>query len=140
MGQICLYIHISSAVLYLVTLILGKNINGAVNWIVIGGFSFQPAELCKILFVFFLASYFKNPDNLFLGERIRMRGLECFKQSAFDACCLLQHWFSCPSEGAWDCSFVVHHISCCCLCFLQGFKNVFVKFRFYSSRCNFGVF
>jgi len=24
--------------------------------------------------------------------------------------------------------------------FLQGFKNVFVKFRFYSSRCNFGVF
>ncbi|HOM02164.1 MAG TPA: FtsW/RodA/SpoVE family cell cycle protein [Acetivibrio sp.] len=66
------YIYISlSAVLYLVTLILGRNINGAVNWIVIGGFSFQPSELCKILFVFFLAAYFKNPDNLFLTKYIQ---------------------------------------------------------------------
>jgi len=78
------YIYISlSAVLYLVTLILGKNINGAVNWIVIGGFSFQPAELCKILFVFFLASYFKNPDNLFLENAYGMRGLECFQTERF---------------------------------------------------------
>jgi len=77
------YIYISlSAVLYLVTLILGKNINGAVNWIVIGGFSFQPAELCKILFVFFLASYFKNPDNLFLGERIRDERLRVLSNRA----------------------------------------------------------
>ncbi|GAE88447.1 cell division protein FtsW [Acetivibrio straminisolvens JCM 21531] len=66
------YVYISlCAALYLVTLILGRNINGAVNWIVIGGFSFQPSELCKILFVFFLAAYFKNPDNLFLTKYIQ---------------------------------------------------------------------
>lgn len=53
---------------YLVTLVFGKNINGAVNWISIGGFTFQPSELSKILFVFFLASYFKEPDALFLKD------------------------------------------------------------------------
>lgn len=66
------YVYIFLPILlYLVTLILGRNINGAVNWIVIGGFSFQPSELCKILFVFFLATYFKNPDNLFLKKYIQ---------------------------------------------------------------------
>jgi cell division protein FtsW (lipid II flippase) len=55
-------------ILYLVTLILGKSINGAVNWISIGGFTFQPSELSKILFIFFLASYFKKPDELFLKD------------------------------------------------------------------------
>ncbi|HHV30104.1 MAG TPA: FtsW/RodA/SpoVE family cell cycle protein [Clostridium sp.] len=70
------YVYIAlSAVLYLVTLVLGRNINGAVNWIVIGGFSFQPSELCKILFVFFLASYFKNPHNLFLEKYIQDKRL-----------------------------------------------------------------
>jgi len=62
-----LYIFLPFA-FYLITLVLGKNINGAVNWISIGGFTFQPSELSKILFIFFLASYFKQPDMLFLKD------------------------------------------------------------------------
>ncbi|MBU5676576.1 FtsW/RodA/SpoVE family cell cycle protein [Alkaliphilus sp. MSJ-5] len=45
--------------LFLATFALGTNIKGATNWINIGGFSFQPAEIIKISFVFFIASYYK---------------------------------------------------------------------------------
>ena len=34
----------------------GRDVNGAYNWIFIGGFSFQPSELLKVCFVFFGAS------------------------------------------------------------------------------------
>lgn len=44
--------------LFLVTLIFGRSISGAKNWIYIGSFSFQPSEVIKLLFVFYLASYF----------------------------------------------------------------------------------
>lgn len=54
----------ASLVLFVVTLIFGSNIKGATNWIIIGNFSFQPAELIKILFVFFIASYYVNKDKL----------------------------------------------------------------------------
>ncbi|MBS3995434.1 MAG: FtsW/RodA/SpoVE family cell cycle protein [Alkaliphilus sp.] len=47
-----------SLVLFLSTLIFGVRIKGATNWIRIYGYSFQPAEIIKVLFVFFLASYF----------------------------------------------------------------------------------
>ena len=40
----------------LVTLIFGKEINGAKNWIFIGGMSMQPSELSKLCFVFVGAS------------------------------------------------------------------------------------
>ncbi|MDQ2084825.1 FtsW/RodA/SpoVE family cell cycle protein [Herbivorax sp. ANBcel31] len=53
-------------VLYILTLIFGTTINGAKNWIIIAGHSFQPLELSKILYVFFLGCYFKSPDKLFL--------------------------------------------------------------------------
>ena len=60
-----IYFYISiSLLLYLATLIFGKNIKGATNWIVIQNkYSFQPAELIKVLFVFFLASYYVNIDK-----------------------------------------------------------------------------
>lgn len=57
-----LYVSLS-LILFLATLIFGRNIKGATNWIRIGGFSFQPAELIKVLFVFFLASYFVNREK-----------------------------------------------------------------------------
>lgn len=48
-----------SLLLFLITLLLGKSINGARNWIIIGRFSIQPSECIKILFVFFIAAFFK---------------------------------------------------------------------------------
>ncbi|MFZ5986145.1 MAG: FtsW/RodA/SpoVE family cell cycle protein [Bacillota bacterium] len=61
------YFYIGVPVLlYLTTLALGRNINGATNWLVIGGYSFQPSELSKILYIMFLACYFKDRDKLFL--------------------------------------------------------------------------
>ena len=57
-----LYLGVSLA-LYLVTLIFGKSIGGAKNWISIAGFGFQPSEITKILFVFFVASYYTKKDE-----------------------------------------------------------------------------
>lgn len=50
--------------LFLMTQLLGSRINGAKNWIAIGGFSFQPSEFIKILFVFFMASFIYTPEVL----------------------------------------------------------------------------
>lgn len=36
--------------------VLGQSMYGATNWISIGGFSLQPSELAKIVFVFFVAA------------------------------------------------------------------------------------
>lgn len=52
-----------SLFLYLVTLIFGTSIGGAKNWINIGGFGLQPSEIVKILFVFFIASYYTRRDE-----------------------------------------------------------------------------
>ncbi len=46
--------------LFLATLIFGKTINGARNWIAFGNFTFQPSEITKILFIMFLACYFSK--------------------------------------------------------------------------------
>jgi len=49
-----------SIFLFVATILFGKNIGGAKNWIVIAGRTFQPSELIKILFVMYLASYFSG--------------------------------------------------------------------------------
>ncbi len=51
-------------VLFALTLVLGSEIGGAKNWIVIGNFTLQPSELIKILFVFFMAEYVSQPEAL----------------------------------------------------------------------------
>lgn len=50
------FYYIASILLFILTLAIGKVINGSKNWIIIGGQSFQPSELIKIFFVLFLAS------------------------------------------------------------------------------------
>ena len=53
----------------IVTLLLGQEINGAKNWIIIGGMSIQPSELSKVCFVFAGASTMDrlvNKRNLIL--------------------------------------------------------------------------
>jgi len=52
-----------SVVLFLLTLFLGRNIKGATNWINVGGFSFQPSEIIKILSIFLIASFYTNYDR-----------------------------------------------------------------------------
>ncbi len=49
-----------TVVLLLITLIFGVTLGGATNWLRIGSFQFQPAELAKVSFVFFLASYYQG--------------------------------------------------------------------------------
>lgn len=38
----------------------GTKINGAYNWVTVFGFSFQPSEICKFLFVFYVALAFNK--------------------------------------------------------------------------------
>jgi cell division protein FtsW (lipid II flippase) len=59
--------------LYLLTLVFGSDINGANNWIVISSFYFQPSEVIKILFIFFMASYFTQPEKLNVPD-IKIKG------------------------------------------------------------------
>lgn len=58
------FFYILMVVLFVFTLLIGKSINGAKNWIVLGKISFQPSEFIKILFVFFMASFISNPEVL----------------------------------------------------------------------------
>lgn len=57
---IYLYIALSYG-LFALTFILGTRKYGAINWIRIGGVSFQPAEIIKILLIFTLSAYYANP-------------------------------------------------------------------------------
>ncbi|MDP4091995.1 MAG: FtsW/RodA/SpoVE family cell cycle protein [Bacillota bacterium] len=60
-----IYFYIgASFLLYILTLVLGTDIGGSKNWIIVGGFRFQPSEIIKVLFILFLACYFKDPDSL----------------------------------------------------------------------------
>lgn len=53
---------IASLALFLLTLILGRRVKGATNWIRIGGFNFQPSEIIKLLYIFFIASYYSKEE------------------------------------------------------------------------------
>lgn len=60
------FIHagVGIAILILV-LLFGTTLKGATGWFVIGGISFQPVEFIKLLFMFFMASYFeKKPHSI----------------------------------------------------------------------------
>lgn len=50
--------------LLICTLLFGVEHGGSQNWLKIGSFSFQPSELAKFLFVFYLASVFRKRVEL----------------------------------------------------------------------------
>ena len=50
-------IMLTGLVLLLLPAIVGREINGAKLWLRVGGLSFQPSEIAKILLVLFLAAY-----------------------------------------------------------------------------------
>lgn len=46
-------------------IVIGRNVNGATRWLVIGGIQIQPSDLMKIILVMFFAQYFsKHEDDL----------------------------------------------------------------------------
>lgn len=59
------YIYlIGGWVLIISPFLLGEEQNGAYNWIFIGGFGFQPSEIVKFLFVFYLAAALRKYDSI----------------------------------------------------------------------------
>ena len=59
------YLYLIGAyLLFFVTFVFGDRRHGAINWINIGQFSFQPSEIIKILLIFILSSYYSNKDRL----------------------------------------------------------------------------
>lgn len=58
------YIYLAGCyILFIMTFVLGSRRKGAINWISLGGISFQPAEIIKLLIIFILASYYSNKDK-----------------------------------------------------------------------------
>jgi rod shape determining protein RodA len=51
--------------LLLLVLVVGKDIKGSHSWLVIGGFQFQPAELCKLFADLALAKYLSGLETNF---------------------------------------------------------------------------
>lgn len=60
-----MFVYLGAGILlFMTTFILGTTVKGAINWVRIGGFTFQPAEMIKLFYLFFIASYFKFPEKL----------------------------------------------------------------------------
>jgi cell division protein FtsW (lipid II flippase) len=68
------YIYLGTTLVSMpLALIFGTEVYGAVNWIYIGSFGFQPSEFGKIALTIYLASALKDYDN-------EKKGLAHFKQ------------------------------------------------------------
>ena len=52
-------IYLTAVLLLIAVLIFGKEINNSKSWIIVGGFSFQPAELAKVLIIVFDSAYIR---------------------------------------------------------------------------------
>lgn len=64
-----MFYYIGAAfMLFILTLTFGENIKGSTNWIVIGGYNFQPSELTKIIYIFTLASFYRKTDQFIFGN------------------------------------------------------------------------
>lgn len=59
---------IMSYILFFLTFLLGSKNRGAINWIKLGPIGFQPAEITKLLFLFFLASYYGAKEKNRYGK------------------------------------------------------------------------
>lgn len=55
---------ISGWILLLSPFLFGKEQFGAINWILVGGFSFQPSEIVKFLFIFYLACSLRKYNSI----------------------------------------------------------------------------
>lgn len=48
------------SICFVLLLLANTTMNGSRNWIAFGDFSFQPSELVKVIYVFFLSAYFSK--------------------------------------------------------------------------------
>lgn len=55
--------------------VIGAEINGARLWVRLGGFSFQPSEIAKLLIVIFLAAYLAEKRELLAISTRRVAGI-----------------------------------------------------------------
>lgn len=58
--QVVVWLYAISAALLSLLFIVGSVFKGAQSWLSFGGFSFQPAELAKIILILILAKYFSR--------------------------------------------------------------------------------
>lgn len=57
-----------SFILFCLTLLVGTKIKGATNWVFIGKLGFQPSEIIRLLFIFFIAAYLRHPEKLAISK------------------------------------------------------------------------
>ena len=77
------FIYLLIVAMLAAVLLIGDDSHGATRWISIGGFQFQPSELCKILIICFFAAFFTRfQDSLntlkILGISIILIGIQLF--------------------------------------------------------------
>ena len=63
------HLYIVTAILLILVLIIGVNLNGAKRWINLGFATFQPSELAKLSIVLMLAKYFTDTEAKTVGKR-----------------------------------------------------------------------
>lgn len=82
---------------------LGKEVNGAQRWIVIGGLQFQPSDIVKIILILFFAKYFTKYEEKINSPKI-----------IFPALALLAvPWYLIYTQPNLSTSIVVILIFCC---------------------------
>jgi rod shape determining protein RodA len=64
---------ISALTMLVLVLFIGRTLNGATGWFVLGGFAFQPIEWAKVAFVMYTASLLAEDDTYPLSRRTVMR-------------------------------------------------------------------
>ncbi|MDR3308221.1 MAG: FtsW/RodA/SpoVE family cell cycle protein [Coriobacteriales bacterium] len=69
-------IMIVGIVLLLLPALVGTEIGGSKIWLELGGFSFQPGELAKVLVVIFLASYLADNREMLSVSKRRVLGIK----------------------------------------------------------------
>jgi rod shape determining protein RodA len=61
--------------LLIITIFLGKDVKGSHSWLGVGGFAFQPGEVCKIFTSLALAKFLSLPETNFKTLKHRMVGI-----------------------------------------------------------------
>ncbi|MGA2612672.1 MAG: rod shape-determining protein RodA [Spirochaetia bacterium] len=61
--MLSVYLYAISLLLLLVTLAIGRDVNGHRSWLGVGELGIQPSEFAKISCILFLATYFSNIGN-----------------------------------------------------------------------------